>query len=484
MVAIRRLIRHLRKKKVFSKCAESLENGRRLENLSWRLWNRETFCCDDGILAPSPPSAIPIRKSMRHGTEAYSDSMPELSSSVESLSDDELPKVRSDVGGERPRLIRSDSSLYRGKEKHMTPVDLARIMGDIDRNGASAEEWRAQLQRTQRKASSMPTERVPAAMAALMKNTEDGTEPMSARSTHSVVRGFSPSRISSSYRSAVNVAISPIQSPVKPATPTPAPVSAPAPKKGKSKPVFFIGSSSSSDDDPDDSYHSYRETTRNSNGNKKTSFRDEVATRTVYEDDDDSDDDGVSESAIEDDDLEWESSSDSGSSSYDDGALFKRVESRPELLASRRSLLSTMLHEPQRAAQLANAASRSTPALRRCNPPRELLLAVNAREESDFPGSKPIRRNNSAHPLALSPRTTRRNMLATELTESLRKHLLWERQQKNTTASAHLKRRHTAADVTKLVDYPQPRSKGYTSKTNSWNNPFEEVPYGYHAAGW
>ncbi|KAG5359310.1 hypothetical protein CKK34_5660 [Yarrowia sp. E02] len=35
---------------VFSKCAESLENGRRLENLSWRLWNRELlYCCDDSI---------------------------------------------------------------------------------------------------------------------------------------------------------------------------------------------------------------------------------------------------------------------------------------------------------------------------------------------------------------------------------------------------------------------------------------------------
>jgi hypothetical protein len=37
--------------------------------------------------------------------------------------------------------------------------------------------------------------------------------------------------------------------------------------------------------------------------------------------------------------------------------------------------------------------------------------------------------------MAHSPRTTRRNMLATELTESLRRHLLWERQQKSATAS-------------------------------------------------
>ncbi|KAI8075716.1 hypothetical protein BDF21DRAFT_300586, partial [Thamnidium elegans] len=27
---------------VFSKCKDSLENGRRLENMSWRLWYRES----------------------------------------------------------------------------------------------------------------------------------------------------------------------------------------------------------------------------------------------------------------------------------------------------------------------------------------------------------------------------------------------------------------------------------------------------------
>ena len=35
---------------------------------------------------------------------------------------------------------------------------------------------------------------------------------------------------------------------------------------------------------------------------------------------------------------------------------------------------------------------------------------------------------------ALSPRSTRRNMLASELSVSLRQHLLWERQQRNRTA--------------------------------------------------
>ena len=52
-----------------------------------------------------------------------------------------------------------------------------------------------------------------------------------------------------------------------------------------------------------------------------------------------------------------------------------------------------------------------------------------------------------------SPRTTRRNMLASELTVSLRQDLLWERQQKTQTANA-VKRRHTAHDVANLKQYP------------------------------
>ncbi|KAH7012051.1 uncharacterized protein B0I36DRAFT_223907, partial [Microdochium trichocladiopsis] len=45
---------------------------------------------------------------------------------------------------------------------------------------------------------------------------------------------------------------------------------------------------------------------------------------------------------------------------------------------------------------------------------------------------------------ALSPRTTRRTMLAIELTESVRRGLLWERHQKTRTANAVLKRRHSS----------------------------------------
>ncbi|CAZ83285.1 unnamed protein product [Tuber melanosporum] len=499
---------------IFSKCAESLENGRRLENLSWRVWNRETFCCDD---TTTPNTPVPVKKPKRQDSE-ISD-LPELSTSVESVASEcEFPKEpRSDavnIRSSRPCLTRSDSSeRYRGKEKHMTPVHLVKLMEDLDRSKSSAEDWISRRSFINTHISTDAEPSVPAqeatSMASVspMSSTADRASPVgsessksSEQSSHSVVRGFSPGQVSSSYRSKTRMA------------PEPSPVKASVVPK-KSKKMWIIGSSPSSvSDDETDMDHSFSinscrdpqvsglaEGLKIAGKKKRTSFRDEVATRTVYDEDTFSDDDeNVSESAIEDDDdcsSDWESSTDSAQSSYTETAMFQRVESRPQLV-TRRSLLSTLLHEPKRAPVLTNGGSRSTPAIRSRNTsPSGPSLAASPRKESSLISkaaagvshSKPIIVTTSnMHPPALSPRTTRRNMLATELTESLRKHLLWERQQKNTTASAVLKRRHTAHDVTKLNDYPQPNfmsgNKGNASKNNSWNHYFET--HEYHVAGW
>lgn len=485
---------------IFSKCAESLENGRRLENLSWRLWNRETFCCDDGHVPTPPPATnnVALRPIIRKPISSppkpaaapakssdFTD-LPELSSSVDSApSDDELSKLR------------PNPNLYRGREKHMTRYNLAKMLKDINHNQSASPEWMS----IQRKhgfpkdednhsiLSQSPDEECESRSTHSSDSTdttrstrsiETAHTSHSAGSTHSVVRGFSPSRVSSSCRSAGN-----LSSAVSTTPNMPLPAKKPSPALKKSKRVFYIGSSSSSDDDMEDSYNSRY---RSGSAEKRTKFVEEVSTRTVYDDDMSSDDELICDSILEedDDDLddheEWESSTESGMTTEDEGSsMFKRVESRPQL-ASRRSLLSTMLHEPQRAAAIVAAATRSTPSRRSIKEP----FHSSIKEEAEFPGSKPIN-TNASHGLStlFSPRTTRRNMLATELTESLRKHLLWERQQKNTTASAHLKRRHTAADVTKLVEYPQSRGKGCASKNNSWNNAFfNQGQYEYHAAGW
>jgi len=98
----------------------------------------------------------------------------------------------------------------------------------------------------------------------------------------------------------------------------------------------------------------------------------------------------------------------------------------------------------------------------------------------------------SSTSVAHSPRTTRRNMLSTELTESLRKNLLWERQQKSQTANAFLKRSRGAQSMANLQSHtapsagptqPPPPGLQETSKNNSWNHYFDN-PWEYHTKGW
>jgi hypothetical protein len=226
-------------------------------------------------------------------------------------------------------------------------------------------------------------------------------------------------------------------------------------------------------------------------------------------------DDEVSESAIEDDeDSDWEDSvTEGGESSVDErGELFQRVDSRPNLV-SRRSMLTMMMHQPTR---MQGNAFRSSPALQRSrltspNGPSIPASPPANEEESltmrgpDVPRSKPIgMKPAGSQSMAHSPRTTRRNMLATELTESLRRHLLWERQQKSATANAFLKRRHTAHDMKNLQEYPGPngphRGVGPNqpsaeadpnaanfdpAKNGSWTNYTTDFgPWEYHVKGW
>jgi hypothetical protein len=250
---------------------------------------------------------------------------------------------------------------------------------------------------------------------------------------------------------------------------------------------------------------------------KQTSFREEIATRTIKEEqpfDDDvfeTDEDEIDESAIDDDDdsSDWEDSvEDSGDASIDEKTFFQRVDSRPNL-TSRRSLITTMLHQNDRANALANAAaaSRSTPALQRSrtSSPNGPSLAASPDSDDAAPlmmkkGLKPIAEvprsaarpiiqtttNATPHQQALSPRTTRRNMLASELTVSLRQHLLWERKQKSQTANAVLKRRHTAHDMTALKELPNPVyiGKGEETDKPTWNDTFSQGLGEYHMRGW
>jgi hypothetical protein len=218
-------------------------------------------------------------------------------------------------------------------------------------------------------------------------------------------------------------------------------------------------------------------------------------------------DDYIDESAIDgdDDSSDWEDSiEDSGQSSVDN-KYFQRVESNINL-TSRPSLITLMLAQSdERGRTLGGHASRSTSAIPQTRDIRQSpSLGGSPNDSDDVPlmmkaarqPLKPIKEilRSSAQPIAapspmniqggFSPRTTRRHMLSTELTESLRRHLLWERQQKSATANAVLKRRHLSHDVANLKQFPEkpcikPSEDVSSSSSSSW-----ETFDGYHAKGW
>lgn len=502
---------------VFSKCAEAMEEGRRFENLSWRLWNRETFCCGS-----SPRTTSPGTPRRRHTSSKHdSDDVPELSASVKSAASDKHDAVaspfepRSDaVDIERPVFVRTDSyeSRSRGRERHMTSFHLERMFTNIKETKELEQLPLSSVARpAMMHAPSDRTTRPPSPPALTVVRSPRPESPADAAS-HIPTRSASPAHIStsSSPRSALKRTHAP-SDPVR---------TREAPKRRNN--VFMLGGSSGEDESsldehmhpPLSSRGSLSDGSRHSlTVKKQTSFKEEVITRTIDEgppgdeeaitddddmdeDDDDDDEDVVSESAIEDDDSsDWDSISESGRSSVDERPMFQRVDSKPNL-TSRRSLLTNLLHQSQREAAFADEAARTTPAMRRSRTsspngpsvvgsPEEAPLEMR---RTDVPRSKPIVMTvPQPHPPTLSPRTTRRNMLQTELTESLRKHLLWERQQKNTTATAALKRRHTAHDVSNLHEYPTERrgdGSRDTSKNNSWNHYFDLGLGEYHQKGW
>lgn len=289
--------------------------------------------------------------------------------------------------------------------------------------------------------------------------------------------------------------------------------------------MFTLGGSSGEDESSLDS-HMYK----NSVSSLSEQFRPQPKKQTAFKEDvtmsqaavqdspvfesDDEDDEDVSESVIEDDEedsSDWEDEmGEDAPSESDERDLFQRVDSRPNL-TSRRSMLTSLMHEGDRAKAIADAAatSRSVPALRRSRAtspngpslstsplPQPQPQPKHAQKENRAPPggiemsrAKPIilTTSNTHQQPALSPRTTRRNMLSTELTESLRKNLLWERQHKSSQNIAALKRRHTSTDVKNLKQYPdnQPVMKSTATDPAKFSNDFFHAGLQeYHAKGW
>jgi hypothetical protein len=280
--------------------------------------------------------------------------------------------------------------------------------------------------------------------------------------------------------------------------------------------MFQVGASSGESSSSQNPQPIQRPAVSNPSGQKKTaSFNNQLVTQTYTSSAiSDTEDDYLDESAIDDDDEDWEEEStvESGGSSVEEKINFRRVDSSAHL-PSRRSLITLMLSaNHNRAQRLGNVASQSTSAIPRSRPSLNgpsLVASPNDSDESPLmmkrsnaraPPMRPINEvpRSAAQPInvtttsmhyqaALSPRTTRRNMLATELTESLRRNLLRERSQKTSTANAVLKRRHTSTDVANLAQYPErpymKKDKEVDTNPSSWDQYFQN-PFTGQAQAW
>ncbi|KAF2713958.1 DUF1752-domain-containing protein [Pleomassaria siparia CBS 279.74] len=547
---------------VFSKCSPAMEDGKRYENLAWRLWGRETFCCVPDY--PLPPRwSLERQLAINNDAAVAAAELPELSTSV--ASDDSNSEgvltatTRSNSSSLRPNLRRHDSANSQAREargKHMTPIDLEKVVHSIQEKRAieplsplppqlAAQTVTLQPKKHVADTKLRPTSPPPARRYAPESSTSTVATVLDSASmsppvgsdvststdlsAHSVVHGFDPSRISTSVRSSTNLVPTPILktsvlSRHGPSRALPQPVK-------RKQPMFLLGGSSDEDalSSLETSMSTFAKRSSLSDSLKplgrKTTFKNEVSTQTIPNAafseesegaiESDSDEDESDDNAIEEedsDDEEWEDDDEVASSSVTE---FHRVDSKPNLV-SRRSLLTTALSQGERAQALQNAASRSTPAIRRSrtstpngpstgNSPQEdggLMMRPQATH------SKPIIMTTSnMHPPTLSPRTTRRNMLQTELTQSLRQNLLWERQQKNATTNAVNKRNQSVAnlpalrramttnDIKGLTAFPQQGvNTGSTFRdavnanaaknNNSYNDYFDQGLQEYHQKGW
>ena len=429
---------------VFSRCAESLEQGRRLENLSWRLWQKEQLIESEQKLAVAALSnvknnshqlPVPIVSDRLHG-------LPQLSTSVESVADDEtveFTSVSAPLDIARPRIQRQDSSTRtRSGDRHTSSDDFEKMIVSIVKDKAplsapthnpttnkkpimaSPTKVAEPTENTIHRSGSTTTESQSPSKNSDLHSEESHPSPEMPPRTTTVVRGFTPSprshptktlqpsflqqqstdAISETTPSAAPKMVRPggrkanfalgasySSSEAGQSVETRQPVLPALAPKSKNAAQFKLGGSSEEEGSLKSALAS-RSSAGLSAQKKQASFSNRVITHPPNYDnaiESDSEDDY---SAIDDDDdsSDWEDSiEDSGKSSVDD-KYFQRVDSKVNL-TSRRSLITLGLADSEeRAKKLGNYNSQSTPAISRDpQQQRKSNLGASPNDSDDAP---------------------------------------------------------------------------------------------------
>lgn len=503
--------------KVFSKCGESLQDGPRLENLFWRMWKHETLCS----------SSLPLSSTTNPASRPKKADVPHLSASVDSLASEELEishfptsktipvNIQQPVKSHQPPC----SILVRGSRRHISPQRVEEMVESIQEKQSitalsptivnavpslpvdppspppTQQENKQSVGQASLRSSDSSTSTAPLSSPdsdrSIAQTMNSDTSAECLNSQHSIIiRGFSPQQPSSSYRSSTHLAPAraPVRAPTKPIMHT-----------KNVEAAFMLGASSGEEESSFEEHipsltkqSSLTAGLKKPTPKKQALFKEDLISNRSYEDEEvfvsDEEDSSAIDDSEDEDEENWEEASESEDNVNDARPLFQRVDSKPDLV-SRRSLITKGLTEGDRQTAFAEMAQ-AQPALRKAKTQvkldaqhsEPLMLAPQMKR------SKPINAvstNSQAAPIAFSPRTTRRNMLATEMTESLRKAVLFERQQKKATATAVMKRRHTAQELTQIRDYPEGGGDAASKENRSWNEEFSSGVLGdYHQTGW
>jgi hypothetical protein len=422
-----------------------MEDGKRYENMAWRLWSRETFCCQpDPVAAPQWAFQRQLSTSDKE--------MPKLSTSVAS-DDSSLETAIATTSCQNPATSQAQG-------EHITPIGLEKVVNSIQKKKKiePLSPLPAQLAPpvTDDTTPLLTACPIPKAPTSTLATTVD-YDPSEAStcidvSEHSVVCGCKPDHISTSVGFGTKISSFITK-----------PLSAKLNTSKKKQPVFTLDKSLEVENGS--SFSPSRQLRNAATMWKTTLSKNEVNIHDVSQSSEaaiesDSQEDDVDESAIEeeDSDEEWEDEKSGPPSVTEHDLQFPRVDSKPNL-TSRRSLLTTAFHQGDRASALQNAASRSSPTIRRSrtHTPDDPSIGSSSPEDSGLMMREQAYRSNliittTSNPrlLSLSPKTTRRNMLTSELTGSLRQNLMWERQQKNATTNAVAKRQQSAVNLPAL----------------------------------
>lgn len=455
--------------------------------MSWRLWNARS---QNAYCARSTPRPRLTPTTPRPRQSTLTVEPPKLSSSVSSASSDEAEPRQSLPFAQRTKSVGFDSLVHSIQAKQ----ELTRPISPLPIPEPSNPPSRTTSTRTTRPSSPRPVEKSSTSTVATATSFNSSTAASSETSSasdatdHSVVRGFAPGHLSS-YTS---------KSQLAPSQPTPILKSAssrtaPAVVRKKGTGMFMLGGSSGEDESSLKEHMSIRsrnpafspDSQRGSatSSKKQTSFNErvEVCPKPVVVDhavfdDSDEEEDEVSESAIDDDDDAWEDDDASEEPDEPKTLTFNRVDSSKNLLPSRKSQIALALEQQKRS----SVDLPRSPALRRSrtSTPNGPSMPASPLQDStleQFAG-KPIQTttNHQAATPMLSPRTTRRNMLAGELSESFRKQMIHERSQRQIFISqGPPKRAHTSVD---LGSQRSPRPDGEPSRVFDSGD--------YHTQGW